>query len=36
MQDDTYKNIMLKATDLEELPRLVKEYELKNAHKKPH
>lgn len=35
MQDDTYKNIMLRNEDLDELPRLVKEYEKQNANKKP-
>lgn len=34
MQDDTYKNIMLRNEDLDELPRLVQEYEKQNANKK--
>ena len=35
MQDDSYKNIMLKNGDLELLPQLVNEYEKQNLNKKP-
>ena len=35
MQDDTYKNIMLKVDDLEQLPQLVEDYENQNRNKKP-
>lgn len=34
MQDDSYKNIMLKSDDLKRLPELVAEYDRQNANKK--
>lgn len=35
MQDDSYKNIMLRSDDLKRLPELVVEYEKQNVNKKP-